>query len=178
MSWSQRLAVAARKPAFSPARTGHSAVAQHAPLIEASAGAVAELGRGHPPIPVSVNADRYARGVSGASAWTAERVGPRARSAGFTRVGPRAKTIRHQPAILRRWVDLSAGWYVNPRPSALSARAHQSSLVSLPVAIGDDGPLVLLLASFANSQQHLRATAVVEVNLQRHQRRALPSYLT
>ena len=54
-----------------------------------------------------------------------------------------------------------------------SPRPHQPCLVALPIARGNRVALVLLLASLAETQQHLRPPLVVEVDLQWHQRNAL-----
>src|SRR5579875_3205045 len=52
----------------------------------------------------------------------------------------------------------------------LSPRAHESCLVALPVAFGDGGALVGLLAALGDAERHLGAAALAEVDVERHER--------
>ena len=79
-------------------------------------------------------------------------------------------------------------WQRNDRRSRLSLLEHgdpliprariNRSLSRFQSRSGDGRALVLLLAAFANAQQHFRPPLLIEMNIERHQRYALARHLT
>src|ERR1700760_2282522 len=115
------------------------------------------------------SAPRSSTGQSRTSRWPG---GRRSRSGSPTVPVSRRPSRAH---CRFAWISLSLR---APSLSILPACPHQARLVALPVAFGDRRALVFFLAALAQAQQHLGPAALVEVDLQRHQRDALARHRT